>query len=57
MTLPAFSERVGRALAEVCDKVQKEATHSRIRFTVTVGKQTFVVTCEEGPSEHWEPEV
>ena len=57
MTLPVFAERIEHAIANGPDRIEKQETHARIVFTVTVGRQTFVVTCEEGPHDRGDPEV
>jgi len=54
MTLLAFAEELRRGLN--ADGVEeREQRHSRVVFEARVGRQVFVVTCEEGAADREEP--
>jgi hypothetical protein len=55
MTLLAFAEQLRGAIA--ADEVLEERHHERVVYTARVGKQTFVVTCEEGAPDRDEPAI
>jgi hypothetical protein len=53
MTLLAFAERLRGAIT--ADEISEERHHERVVYTARVGKQTFVVTCEEQAPDRDEP--
>jgi hypothetical protein len=57
LTLLAFAERLGRAVAEHADAVDTKESHGQVIYTVRVGRQTFVVACSELAPDHDEPAV
>jgi hypothetical protein len=58
MTTLALGEQIGRFLADSqADQVETEQSHERVVHRVTIGKQVFVVTCEESAPEKSEPAV
>ena len=57
MTTLALGEEIGRFLGEVADNVETEQHHDRVIHRVSVGKQVFVVTCEESAPDKREPAV
>lgn len=57
MTTLALGEEIGAFLAQRADRVETEETHRRVTHKVTIGKQVFVVTCEESAADKVEPAV
>jgi hypothetical protein len=57
MTTLALGERLGRFLAGEADRVETEESHSRVTHRVMIGKQVFIVTCEESEPDTREPAV
>ena len=57
MTTLALAEKIGRLVAEIGDRVETKTEHHKVVHLVTVGKQVFVVTCEESAPEKREPAV
>jgi len=55
MTLLAFAERLRDAM--VADEVLEDRHHERVVYKARVGKQTFVVTCEETAADRDEPAI
>jgi hypothetical protein len=57
MTTLALGEQLGRFLAGQVDRVETEQAHERVIHRVMIGKQVFVVTCEESAPDTREPAV
>ncbi len=55
MTLAALAETVGGALASDADSVEKQKDGHKIVYKATVGKQAFLVTCEELAPDRQDP--
>ncbi len=55
MTTLALGEEIGRFLAGQADQVETDQTHDKVIHRVTIGKQVFVITCEEGVPDKREP--
>jgi len=57
MTTLALGEEVGRFLAGQSDRVETDQSHDKVIHRVMIGKQVFVVTCEESAPDTSEPSV
>ena len=57
MTLLAVAGYIEHCLAERVDEVRKDTSSTRVTCTVTVGKQSFVVTIEELAKDSGEPAI
>lgn len=57
MTLLAVAGYIEHCLAERVDEVRKDTSSTRVTCTVTVGKQSFVVTIEELAKDSDEPAI
>ena len=57
MTTLALGDEVGRFLAGQAERVETERRHERVIHRVIIGKQVFVVTCEEDTPDKSEPAV
>lgn len=53
MTLLAFAERLRQCIE--ADEVQEDRHHERVVYRALVGKQMFIVICEEGEPDRDEP--
>ncbi|MCZ2075850.1 MAG: hypothetical protein LC130_12730 [Bryobacterales bacterium] len=58
MTTLALAEQISRTVAETADTVEEvERSHDRVVYRVTVGRQVFIVTCEESAPDKRAPTV
>lgn len=57
MTALALGERLGRFLAGHADRIETESSHVKVIHRVIIGKQLFLVTCEECAPDKVEPAV
>lgn len=58
MTTLALAEQIGRMLAESVDNLETaERSHGRVVLRVAVGRQVFIVTCEESTPDKRAPAV
>jgi hypothetical protein len=58
MTTLALAEQISRTVAETADTVEEvECSHDRVVYRVTVGRQVFIVTCEESAPDKRAPTV
>ncbi len=58
MTTLALAEQISRTVAETADAVEEvERSHDRVVYRVTVGRQVFMVTCEESAPDKRAPAV
>ena len=57
MTTLALGEAVGKFLSGQSDRVETDAAHQKVVHRVTIGKQQFLVTCEELAHDKSEPAV
>jgi hypothetical protein len=57
MTALALGEEIGEFLSSRADRVDTDETHERVIHRVMVGKQVFIVTCQESTPDKTEPAV
>jgi hypothetical protein len=57
MTTLALGEEIRDFLASLADRVDTDERHGLVIHRVTVGKQVFVVTCQESTPDKVEPAV
>ena len=57
MTTLALGEQIGRFLAGHADAVETERKHEKVTHRVRIGKQVFLVSCEETAPDRPDPEV
>ena len=57
MTTLALGEQLGTFLAGQADRLETEKAHNKVIHRVFIGKQVFVVTCEESAPDTREPAV
>ena len=57
MTTLALGEQIGRYLTGCEYRVQTVEAHAKVTHEVTIGKQIFIVTCEESAPDKQESAV
>jgi hypothetical protein len=57
VTLLALAEYLEQVLEEKADSVDVNKAHDKVVYTAKVGKQVFVITCEESDPDTQEPSV
>lgn len=57
MTVLAMAEHMERCLSERADDVQVDKSNTKVRYTATVGKQSFIITVEELAKDAEEPAI